>query len=314
MTATSIIQPGEIERPAGDIPFIYIPARSGIFHDRAVRLRMLAPNHAMQEFLLFMAEVCEAQQTELNAFPAVPLPLEDQLRLCHQHGMPPLSVQSWPRDPAWHDVLRNITARVQESAPQAAREVLAGVQCLDGQALEDLADAILAGNYQGIDLAAAPLVAAALQVYWTHMATTLGVRAFGRNDISNLCPACASPPVASVVRIGGAEQGLRYLSCSLCETQWHMVRVKCSNCESTKGIAYYAIAGKSGAVKAEACDECGSYLKIVYMDKDPHIDPVADDLATLALDLMMDEGGKSRSGPNLYLMGASSSPQGNPAE
>jgi FdhE protein len=93
----------------------------------------------------------------------------------------------------------------------------------------------------------------------------------------------------------------------MCETQWHMVRVKCSNCESTKGISYYAIAGTSGAVKAEACDECGSYLKIVYMDKDPHVDPGADDLATLALDLMMGDGGKSRSGPNLFLAGASDS-------
>jgi FdhE protein len=121
-------------------------------------------------------------------------------------------------------------------------------------------------------------------------------------DAANLCPACASPPVASIVRIGGVEQGARYLNCSLCETQWHMVRVKCSNCESTKGISYYGIEGKSPAVKAETCDECGAYLKIAYMEKDPFVDPVADDLATLTLDLMMDEAGKSRSGPNLFLL------------
>ncbi len=132
----------------------------------------------------------------------------------------------------------------------------------------------------------------------------LGPQAFARNDLPNLCPACASPPVASVVRIGGAHQGLRYLACSLCGTQWHMVRVKCSNCESTKGISYYALAGASGAIKAEACDECGSYLKICYMDKDPRVDPVADDLATLALDLLMDECGKARSGPSSFLMSA----------
>ncbi len=304
MTTTTILQPGEIERPSGDIPFIYLPSRHDLFRDRAARLRMLAHGHTMKDFLLFMAGICDAQQAALDAFPEVPLPEDAQLKLCREHGMPPLSVQSWKRDAAWHGALRQITAQVEQHAPPAAKATIASIQQMDHAALDRLADAILSGSYQDIDLATAPFVASALQVYWTHMAAALGAGAFGRNDAVNLCPACASPPVASVVRIGGAEQGLRYLSCSLCETQWHMVRVKCSNCESTKGIAYYAIAGTSGAVKAEACDECGSYLKIVYMDKDPQVDPAADDLATLALDLMMDESGKSRSGPNLFLMTA----------
>ncbi|HXU92850.1 MAG TPA: formate dehydrogenase accessory protein FdhE [Gallionella sp.] len=304
MTTTSIIQPGEIGRPIGDIPFIRIPERNAVFRDRAMRLRTLAQDHAMKDFLSFMANVCDAQQAVLNAFPEVLLPAEAQLMLCREHGMPPFSVQSWQRDPSWQDALRRIAAQLQESATPASKETLARLQQMDGASLEVFADAVLSGRYQGMDLAAAPFVAAALQVYWTHMVTTLGVRAFGRSDISNLCPVCASPPVASIVRTGGAENGGRYLSCSLCETQWHMVRVKCSNCESTKGIGYYSIEGASGSVKAESCDECGTYLKIAYMDKEPQVDPVADDLATLVLDLMMDGTGKSRSGPNLFLMTA----------
>jgi FdhE protein len=114
---------------------------------------------------------------------------------------------------------------------------------------------------------------------------------------------CASPPVASIVRIG-AEQGLRYLHCSLCGSEWHMVRAKCSNCESTRNITYYAIEGDNGAVKAEACGDCGAYLKILYLDKDPLLDPTADDLASLALDLLMDGTGVQRSGPNLFLLSA----------
>ncbi len=304
MTTSAIIQPGEIERPAGEIPFLHIPERNWIFRDRAERLRTLAQGHAMKDFLLFAAGICDAQQAVLHAFPEVPLPPETQLQLCREHGMPPLSVQSWLRDPAWQEALSLITAQIQEKANPVARESLARLQQMDGAGLEALADAILSGRYERIDLAAAPFVAAALQVYWTHMATTLGDRAFGRSDVANLCPVCASHPVSSVVRIGSAEQGLRYLCCSLCETQWHMVRVKCSNCESTKGISYLMIEGTSGAVKAESCDECGSYLKIMYMDKDPHVDPVADDLATLALDLMMGDSGMLRSGPNLFLMTA----------
>lgn len=261
----------------------------------------------MKDFLLFMANLCDAQQDALNVFPDVPLPQEAQLKLCREHGMPPLSVQSWQRDPAWQEALRQISAQVKEHAIPASGKAIARLQQMDSATLEAFADAILSGNYEGIDLAAAPFVAAALQVYWAHMATTLGTRAFGRSDINNLCPVCASPPVSSVVRIGGGEQGLRYLSCSLCETQWHMVRVKCSNCESTKGIGYFSIKGTSGAMKAESCDECGTYLKIAYMDKDPCVDPIADDLATLALDLMMGDSGISRSGPNLLLMIAADS-------
>jgi FdhE protein len=36
------------------------------------------------------------------------------------------------------------------------------------------------------------------------------------------------------------------------------------------------------------------------MAKDHQVEAVADDLATLALDLLMDEAGKSRGGPNLF--------------
>lgn len=110
---------------------------------------------------------------------------------------------------------------------------------------------------------------------------------------------CGSYPVAGIVHSGGAEQGLRYLSCSLCATQWHMVRIKCSWCESTRGIDHYTLEGSDGAVKVESCDDCGAYLKLLYLEKDGGMEAMADDLATLALDMLMDDKGKARCGPNL---------------
>ena len=304
MTTTPVIQPGQIEPPAGGIPFIYQP--DSAFRERAMRLRQLAAGHVMKDFLLFMAQLTEAQHAALAVFPKVSQPSAEDLTLCREYGMPPLSVQSWPRDPAWQEALRQIIAHVMPTATVETRKIILYLQQMDSAALETFATDILSGHFDGMNLGAAPFVAAALQVYWTHMATTLGTHAFAANDISNLCPVCASPPVSSIVRIGGSENGLRYLCCSVCNTQWHMVRVKCSNCESTKGISYYAIEGTSGAVKAETCEECSTYLKIMHMDKEPQVDPVADDLATLALDLMMDESGQSRSGPNLFLISNSS--------
>ncbi len=55
-------------------------------------------------------------------------------------------------------------------------------------------------------------------------------------------------------------------------------------------------------MKAEACEECRGYLKIVNMEKDPLVDPVADDLATLGLDVLMDEAGYERAGPNFLFV------------
>lgn len=303
MTASTILQPGQIEAPAGEIPFLRLPARGSFFKDRAARFRQLAPGHKMGDFLEFMASLAEAQHAALAHFPAVPLPDKNQLALSREHGMPPLAARSWPRDPAWRQALREIAGAVSATAPKPVRDVIARLDALDETSLEKLADAILDGRFHDTDLAISPFVVAALQVYWMHMSTALGESGFGRTDLPGLCPVCASAPGASIVRIG-AEQGLRYLHCSLCGSEWHMVRVKCSNCESTKGIAYYGIEGDKGAVKAEACEACGSYLKILYLDKDPLLDPTADDLATLALDILMDEAGVQRSGPNLFLLSA----------
>ncbi len=46
---------------------------------------------------------------------------------------------------------------------------------------------------------------------------------YGENR--QFCPVCNSMPVSSMVQIG-TTQGLRYLHCNLCETEWHVVRIK----------------------------------------------------------------------------------------
>ncbi len=123
-----------------------------------------------------------------------------------------------------------------------------------------------------------------------------------RLEPPGLCPICGSPPVASVVHAAGSLHGARFLHCALCSTQWHFVRIKCPNCTSTKGIAYQHIQGGNGAVKAETCDECGTYTKILYLEKDHQLEPFADDLASYALDVLVEEAGWQRATPNPFLM------------
>jgi FdhE protein len=112
---------------------------------------------------------------------------------------------------------------------------------------------------------------------------------------------CGTLPVASVVHADKQYQGYRYLHCALCATEWHLVRVKCSHCLSTEGIAYQAIEGGSEAVRAETCENCHTYRKILYQEKDMGVEPVADDLGSLALDLLMSAEGYHRASGNPLL-------------
>jgi len=115
----------------------------------------------------------------------------------------------------------------------------------------------LAARYIGM----APFIMAALQVRLAQLAATLHEADMPLMQPATVCPVCASEPVASVIRIGGQASGHRYLHCGGCGTDWHMVRVKCSHCESTQGIQYQTIEGDQGVVQAETCTACGSYPK-----------------------------------------------------
>jgi FdhE protein len=300
-TEARIVEIGQIEAPVGEIRFLCLPGRD-LFSLRAERFRHLSHGHSMGDYLNFLALLADAQQAALNRFPTLPQPDPNELALCREHGMPLLAAQSWARNPAWRGGLTMILQQIGESAlPAAASKTIAGLLRANEIGLEKMADSILAGDLADISPQELPFISAALQVYWVQMASALEEQAVGRLEQGGLCPVCGSRPNAGVVRVGGSEQGLRYLNCSLCASQWHMVRIKCSSCESTHGIDHYLLEGSNGAVKAESCDDCNSYLKLMYLEKDARMEAMADDLATLALDMLMDQEGKARSGPNLFL-------------
>ena len=100
----------------------------------------------------------------------------------------------------------------------------------------------------------------------------------------------------------GAE-GARYCSCATCQTLWNEVRVKCTCCGSTKGITYRSVETGEATIKAECCRECGKWVKIMYQNKNPTLEPIADDVASLGLDLMMRETEWLRGGFNPFLAG-----------
>jgi FdhE protein len=299
-TEVRILEPGQLETPLGEIRFLFLSAKD-TFARRAERLRFLSKDHPLGDYLAFLALIADAQQEALNQFPALSLPDPEEQALSREQGMPLLAARSWPRNPAWRAGLTTTLRQMNAATlPEAAQEAVAGLMQASEARLEEMASRILAGDLADIAPQELPFVAAALQVYWVHMASSLGEDAIGRLEQGGVCPVCGSSPTVGIVKSGGAEQGLRYLSCSLCASQWHMVRLKCSTCESTRGIDYHIVEGSDGAVKAESCDECNSYLKLLYLGKDSRMEAMADDLATLALDMLMDKEGKTRGGPNLF--------------
>ncbi|MBK9349244.1 MAG: formate dehydrogenase accessory protein FdhE [Sulfuritalea sp.] len=293
-------------KSSSEPPHVIAPDAATIFSQRAQRFDQLAEGHSLGDWLRFLGAISRAQHLALQAMPALELPDAAQMGVAREHRMPPLPAQSWPRPAAWRDSLSLIATAVARDAPDMARDDLARLAAYDAERIEALAERVLHTELYGADAALLPYVGAALQVLWTAGAARLGVAEIAALDVPGVCPCCGFLPVASVVRGAGEVGNLRYLHCALCNTEWNLVRVKCSACDATEGIGYRYLetgAGQPGpdAVRAETCEACKSYLKIVYAEKAP-VDPVADDLATLALDILVDEAGYSRSGPNLLLV------------
>jgi len=284
------------------IPRIRLPDRATVFAARAARLKHLATTNPIAAYLRLMSTVATAQHTLQTSFTAPP-PQPEAIKKAQQNSLPLIPALSPNRDPAWRDILHRLLDKVEAAGAVTPTlgKVLDSLRLQTPQTLDAQADAILAHRYTEIDPATAPFIMAALQVVWTDLASRLDSSDIPYLDTPGVCPVCGSLPVASIVRVGGQYQGYRYLQCGLCANEWHMVRTKCSNCDSTKGIAYHGIEGGSEALKAESCDECHTYRKIGYQEKDFEFEPLADDLASLTLDLLMNEAGYQRSGPNPLL-------------
>lgn len=317
MTAGSpqkILSPEEIAVRAGEqLTFLHLPP-ADVFAERALRLRQLAAGHAMRDFLLFVAELADAQHRALSTRVELPLPSAEQIEAAARAGRPLLPAETWPRAALWRDSLRTLLADLAHRLPDGpAKATALQVAAASDEQLETQAGRLLGGVMRGLDLASAPLIAAGLQLHWVRLArhsaagAAAPVAAFGRIDDPTACPCCGSRPVASLERLGS--EGARYLACGLCATQWHYVRVKCARCQSTKGISLQNLVAADGssaeaqpAVQAECCSECGHYLKLMHPVRDNGIEPVADDLATLTLDLLVSEAGLQRHGLNLLLL------------
>jgi FdhE protein len=282
---------------------IVLPDPSARFGRTAARLERLAEGHPMEGWLGFMAEVSAAQRAVTEALPHVVGPDADQVRVAVEARIPPIAADGWRRDSVWREGLRLLLDGFDAAPlPPAAATVIANLRGRGVEATEALADSFLRGHLNPSDAGAAFWIAAALQVYFTQLAAGMRTDSLRLLEQRGLCPCCGSTPSAGVVRASGQTPGARYLHCSLCSTAWNHTRAICITCGDSRTLALRGIEGDPGVVKAETCEACRTFAKALYEAKDTSVDPYADDLASLALDLMVSEAGWSRHAPNPLLL------------
>jgi FdhE protein len=290
---------GEIAAP----PFVRLPDPLTVFAARSGRFRTLTEGHELGPYLYFLAALSECQHRIQPDLPEPDLPADDARAQARQHAMPPLDRNRFTADAALDATLDRLLALATDiDMPDSAREALTRVRGADAAARDAMVRAVLADAIPVETLADHVYVAAALQVHFARLAARLDAAALVPVG-DGVCPACGGAPVASAIVGWQGAHGARFCTCALCATQWHVVRIKCVLCDSTKGIAYQELEGAQDTVKAETCEHCHGYVKILHQQKNPQLDPVADDVATLGLDILLRERGYRRGAVNPFLLG-----------
>jgi FdhE protein len=93
----------------------------------------------------------------------------------------------------------------------------------------------------------------------------------------------------------------RSLQCGLCLSQWPIPRIGCAACGETAFERLPVFSAETfPQARIDACDGCHGYLKTIDFTRDGLAVPIADDLATLPLDLWAQEQGYRRWRPHLF--------------
>jgi FdhE protein len=290
---------GEVANP----DFARLPDPAHLFSARAERYRFLAQGHDLGPYLLFLADLSEAQHHCRNDLPIPAQPDADRVKRAREFGMPPLDRANFGADPAFETMMGHFLALAERIAmPKAAAEAFTRLRNAEMHERVEMARSVLSHAIPMQALAEHLYVAAVLQIHFTRLAAQLDARSLVPvGDAA--CPVCGSPPAASIVVGWQGAHGTRYCGCGLCGTLWNYVRIKCTLCASTEGISYQEIEGGSGIVKAETCRSCQGYVKILHQHRDPMVDIIADDVASLGLDLLVREAGFKRGSMNPFLLG-----------
>lgn len=281
------------------IPLLFYPTPKLIYQHRYERLLQLAKNNPFADYLQFCAIIAKTQNQLIQNNP-IHCDLTNITQTAAARDLSPLSLENYPLTEKWLEYFYPILESVKEINESITKTINTLAQYKKPQLMEK-AQQLLQGDLTHIDSGESLFIWAALSVYYAQLASKITGKAVAQlGEKRFLCPVCNSEPTASVIHLG-SNAGLRYLHCGLCETQWHVPRVKCTNCDNLAELTYFSLNDEKSPVKTECCDHCHSYLKIFNQECDPHIEVVADDIASLMLDMKTEEAGYTKSGINPFL-------------
>lgn len=279
------------------IPLVFYPSAKTLYTHRVERLQALARKSPFSDYLNFCLQIAQQQA---NLVKQQPVELHQSIPLNNDN--PPLSLKNLPLSDVWQKYLNQLLQAISDTTPQITL-VIESLLKNSAEQLQQKALFLLNGELNKVEGNESIFIWSALSLYYCQLASQIKGKAVAENtDNSWLCPVCNSMPVASVIQIGG-NNGLRYLHCSLCESEWYVPRVKCTSCDDLQHIEYFSLDNTLAAIKTECCHACQSYLKIFDQDKDPHLEVIADDIASLILDIKTEEEGFAKSGINPFIFG-----------
>ena len=89
------------------------------------------------------------------------------------------------------------------------------------------------------------------------------------------------------------DDGKRILECSLCNTNWPFMRVKCPFCynDDKDSLRFFFVDEKS-PYRVDVCDTCKRYIKTIderKLPKNQEVVMVVEDIATSYLDILAEK-------------------------
>ena len=289
-------------------PLVILPRPARLFTMRADRFDFLAQTSALAPYLRFLGALSRAQAglcDTLDPVTAVDPAAADRARSA---AMPPIDRHAVADDPALAATLDALlTAARDIDMPAPARLALDALAAASPEDRRWLIGNVLDDTIPADSAAPHLFVAAAVQVHLARIAATLDAKRLVPVR-TGVCPCCGGKPSASVVTGMMGAEGARYAACAGCQTLWNEVRLTCLACGTTKGVSFRAVGddqtGNTGAqIKAETCDSCGSWVKQMDQHKNPTLDPIADDVGSLGLDVLMQSETWKRAGFDPFLIG-----------
>jgi FdhE protein len=100
------------KRTADYIPPLLFPRLKNLYNRRAERLRELAENNPLGDFLRFAALIAHAQEVVLYDHP-LQMDLTARIKEANAQGKPPLDIHVLPRDKHWHKLLHSLIAELK---------------------------------------------------------------------------------------------------------------------------------------------------------------------------------------------------------